>query len=228
MALFTTYNSVGMAEDVSDIIMDITPTDTPMTTMMKSEKVSARTFSFLEDSLRAAAVNAKVEGADAADITLGNVTERSNTTQILGESFSISATSDSVRTHGRAKETAYQLGRTLKSIKRDLEHAYVGVAQATVVGNATTARKMTSLINQISTGVDAGSNSTDALTESKLLTAGQTAFTNGSSPSVFMVKPADSTIVAGFSAASGRNREIAQGKTLVNVVDLYVDVASVH
>jgi hypothetical protein len=106
MALFTTYNSVGQAEDVSDIIMDITPTDTPMTTMMKSEKVSARTFSFLEDSLRAAAVNAKVEGADAADITLGNVTERSNTTQILGESFSISATSDSVRTHGRAKETA--------------------------------------------------------------------------------------------------------------------------
>ena len=66
------------------------------------------------------------------------------------------------------------------------------------------------------------------LTEAKLLTAGQTAFTNGSSPSVFMVKPADSTIVAGFSAASGRNREIAQGKTLVNVVDLYVDVASVH
>jgi len=115
-----------------------------------------------------------------------------------------------------------QLGRTLKSIKRDLEHAYVGVAQATVVGNATTARKMTSLINQISTDVDAGAGSADALTEAKLLTAGQTAFTNGSSPSVFMVKPADSTIVAGFSAASGRNREIAQGKTLVNVVDLYV------
>ena len=222
MALFTTYNSVGMAEDVSDIIMDITPTDTPMTSMMKSEKVTARTFSFLEDSLRAAAVNAKVEGADAADVTLTDVTERTNTTQILAEAFSISATSDAVRTHGRAKETAYQLGRTLKSIKRDLEHAYVGVAQASVVGTASAARKMTSLINQISTDVDAGSGSADPLTEAKLLTAGQTAFTNGSDPSVFMVKPADSTIVAGFSAASGRNREIAQGKTLVNVVDLYV------
>ena len=48
-----------------------------------------------------------------------------------------------------------QLGRTLKAIKRDLEYAYVGAAQASVTGNATTARKMTSLINQISTDVDA-------------------------------------------------------------------------
>ena len=222
MATFTTYNQIAMKEDVSDIITDITPTDTPMSTMMKSEKVSARTFSFLEDSLRAAAANFKVEGAAAAPITLGNVTERSNTTQILEESFVISATSDAVATHGRAKETAYQLGRTLKAIKRDLEFAYVGAAQATVVGSASAGRKMTSLINQISTAVDSGSNSTDALTEAKLLVAGQTAYTNGSSPTVLMIKPADSLIVASMAAVSGRNREIAQGKTLVNVVDLYV------
>ncbi len=222
MTTFTTYNQIGQAEDVSDIIMDITPTDTPMTSMMKSEKVSARTFSFLEDSLRAAASNAKVEGADSTDVTLTDVTERTNNTQILSESFKISATSDAVRTHGRAKETAYQLGRTLKNIKKDLEFSYVGVDQAAVAGNATTARKMQSLINQISTAVDAGSNASDALTEAKLLTAGQTAYDNGSDPSVFMIKAADSTLVAGFAASAGRNREIAQGKTLTNVVDLYI------
>ena len=222
MATFTTYNSIGMKEDVSDIISDITPTDTPMSTMMKTEKVTARTFSFLEDSLRAAGANAKVEGADSASITLGNPTERSNTTQILSETFQISSSSDAVSTYGRAKETAYQLGRTLKNIKRDLEFAYVGAAQATVVGNASTARKMTSLINQITTAVDSGANASDPLTEAKLLVAGQTAFTNGSDPSVLMIKPADSLLVASMAAASGRNREIAQGKTLVNVVDIYV------
>jgi len=121
-----------------------------------------------------------------------------------------------------------QLGRTLKAIKRDLEFAYVGAAQAAVAGNATTARKMTSLINQISTAVDSGSNSTDPLSEAKLLVAGQTAFNAGSDPSVLMIKPADSLLTAAFAAASGRNREVQQGKTLVNVVDLYVDVASVH
>ena len=43
-----------------------------------------------------------------------------------------------------------------------------------------------------------------------------------------MIKPADAQIVAGFAAASGRNREIAQGKNLVNVIDLYVEATSVH
>ena len=37
-----------------------------------------------------------------------------------------------------------------------------------------------------------------------------------------MIKPADARTVAGFSASSGRNREIADSKTLVNAIDLYV------
>ena len=37
-----------------------------------------------------------------------------------------------------------------------------------------------------------------------------------------MIKPADARIVSGFSASSGRNREIADSKTLVNAIDLYV------
>ena len=98
----------------------------------------------------------------------------------------------------------------------------VGVEQAAVAGTASAARKMTSVLNQISTTVDAGTNATDALTEAKLLLAGQTAYDNGSDPDTFMIKPGDAQIVAGFSAASGRNREIAQGKTLVNAIDLYV------
>ena len=228
MTVYTTYSQVGKAEDVSNILSDITPTDTPMLTMTKTEKVSARTFSFLEDSLRAAASNAKVEGADAADITLIDIVERTNNTQILEETFRISGSADAVKTYGRAKETALQLGKTLKSIKRDLEFSLVGVDQAAVAGSSSVARKMASLINQISTGIDAGANATDSLTEAKLLEAGQTAFNNGSDPSVFMIKPADAQIVAGFSASAGRNREVAQGKTLVNVIDLYVDVASVH
>lgn len=222
MTVYTTYSQVGKAEDVSNILSDITPTDTPMLTMTKTEKVSARTFSFLEDSLRAAASNAKVEGADAADITLIDIVERTNNTQILEETFRISGSADAVKTYGRAKETALQLGKTLKSIKRDLEFSLVGVDQAAVAGSSSTARKMASLINQISTGVDAGAGAADALTEAKLLEAGQTAFNNGSDPSVFMIKPADAQIVAGFSASAGRNREVAQGKTLVNVIDLYV------
>ena len=95
----------------------------------------------------------------------------------------------------------------------------VGVDQATVAGGASTARKMNSVSQQISTTLDAGSNSTDPLTEAKLLTLHQTCYTNGSEPSVLMIKPADATIVADFATATGRNREI-DAKTLVNVIDV--------
>ena len=98
----------------------------------------------------------------------------------------------------------------------------VGVDNAAVVGTTSAAREMASVTQMITTDVDAGSNATDALTEAKLLELGQTCFNNGSDPTVFMIKPADAQIVAGFAAASGRNREIAQGKNLVNVIDLYV------
>ena len=67
-------------------------------------------------------------------------------------------------TYGRAKETAYQLGKALKEIKRDVERAFVGVDNAAVTGNASTAREMASVTQQIASGnsIDAGSNATDA------------------------------------------------------------------
>jgi len=51
MATYTSYNQVGKAEDVSDIISDISPTDTPLYSTIRSEKVSARVFEWQEDSL---------------------------------------------------------------------------------------------------------------------------------------------------------------------------------
>ena len=111
------------------------------------------------------------------------------------------------------------LAKTLKAIKLDVEKALVGVDQAAVPGSASAARKMASVSQQISTTVDAGSNSTDALTEAKLIELHQTCYTNGSEPTVLMIKPADATIVAGFATATGRNREI-DAKTLINVIDV--------
>ena len=219
MSTYSTYDQVGLKESVADILTDITPFDTPAMTMFKDEKVGARTFSWLEDSLAAAGANAAVEGADASMATLTNAVERTNNTQILTKAFQVSATADAVGTYGRAKETAHQLGKALKEIKRDAEFALVGADQAAVGGSSSVARKMASAIAQIST-VEAGG--TAALTETMLLNAGQTAYNSGSDVDTFMIKPADAQIVAGFSASAGRNREIAQGKTLVNAIDLYI------
>lgn len=115
------------------------------------------------------------------------------------------------------------MGKALKEIKRDLERAFVGVDNAAVTGTSSVAREMASATQQITTTVDAGANATDALTEAKLLELGEDCFNNGSDPSVLMIKPADAQIVAGFAASSGRNREFAQTRELVNVIDLYVN-----
>ena len=220
---FTTYNQVGLAEDVSSIITNLTPTDTPFTSMIKSEKVNARVFEWMEDSLPNAQDNKHVEGAEYVNVARTATTLRTNNTQILSDTFEVSATADAVETHGRARESAYQLAKALKSIKRDLEFAYVGQDNAKVTGSASVAREMDSAIQQISTDVDAGSNATDALTEAKLLELGEDCYNNGSDPSVFMIKPADSTIVAGFDATAGRNRTINDENTaLVHAIDLYI------
>ena len=229
MATYTTYQQVGQAEDVSDLISNITPSDTPFYSSIKSEKVSARIYEWQTDTLTPGGANANVEGADATDIDLTPTTMLSNTVQIFQKTFKISRTSDVVKTYGRAKETAYQLGKKLKEIKSDVEYAMVGAAaQAMVVGNdSTTARKFANVWQQIDSTMKfaAAGTGTAALAEAKVLEAGQALFKSGGEATILMVKPEDSLKIADFANASGRHREINNGqsdKQIINVVNLYV------
>lgn len=231
MALYTSYDLVGRAEDVSDIITNISPTKTPFQSSLKSEKVSQRVFQWQEDSLRAVQVNAKIEGFTAADATLSATTLRSNVTQILEKTIKVSATSDVINKYGRAKETAYQLSKAGEEVNRDLEYAFVGIDQAAVSGDNSTARQMASALNQIdaattiTTDSDTGTagNQAGPLTEANILTLHQTLFEQGGDPSILMVKPSDSKLIAAFTGASGRYREFTDGtQTLTNAVNLYV------
>lgn len=224
MALYTTYDTVGIKEDVSDVITNLSPTKTPFQSMIGSDSIHHRTFSWLEDSLRAVQVNAQTEGFTASDATLTPPTSRSNVAQILSKTFKISNTEEAVDKYGRAKETAYQSVIAGEEVKRDLENAYVGIDQASVAGDASgpTARKMASATQQIAAG-NTIAGGTAALTETMLLSCGQACYNAGADPSVFMIKPADSLIVAGFTGASGRARNFNDSqKTLTNVVNLYV------
>ena len=235
MAAYTTYDTVGIKEDVSDIISRLTPTKTPFQTMIGNDKTKNRQFQWMEDSLRAVQVNAKVEGFDASEATLTPPTLRSNYTQIMEKTIKVSATEDTVDQYGRAKETAYQLVKAGEELKRDKEHAFVGLAQAATAGDASSTARLTasasSLITNASsryymgagTPLGGTTGTAAALSETALLGIGQAIYNNGSDASVFMIKPADSLIVSAFTGASGRQREISgDSKKLVNVVDLYV------
>jgi hypothetical protein len=220
-----TYEQVKIAEDVSDIISNISPTATPFQSAIGNEKVDNTIFTWLEDELRAVASNAKVEGADATDATVAQPTERTNRTQIMSETVKVSRTANRVKTYGRAREMAYQLNKSAKSLKRDLEHAYVGADQSAAAGDASTARTMASAQKLMNEADYVYTGDGNPLSEAILLDALQQSYDAGAEPSRIMVTPSNSVVVADFAKASGRYRTLQTGGTdrsIVNVVDIYV------
>jgi hypothetical protein len=225
MATFQTYEQVGIKEDISDIISNISPTKTPFQTAIGSEKINNTLFQWQEDSLRAVAAAPAVEGADATYITVNPTVMRNNRTQIFVEAVQTSGTVDAVSLHGRARESAYQLAKSAAQLKRDLENAYVGTAQAAVVGNDSTARQMAGVQQQVDVSLVSYMGAATNLSETALLAALQAAFSAGADPTRIQVTPSNSLILANFAAAAGRYRTLQTGgndKAIVNVVNLYV------
>jgi hypothetical protein len=240
MAQYTSYETVGVKEDVSDIISNISPTKTPFQSSIGSDKCTQKLFEWQEDSLRAVATNSNVEGFTASDVTITPTTMRSNLTQIMYEAIKVAGSVDAQDAYGRAKESAYQIAKTGAQLKRDLEHAYVGTAQAKVTPTDNgTARVMAGFQAQLLNGGSGSLDQTDDFvlytgggatvpTEANVLDVLQHLYEAGSEATVIMVTPDNSMTVADFAKASGRYRTLDTSssmksqKTILNVVDLYV------
>lgn len=242
MATYQTYTQVGLKEDVSDIISNISPTTTPFLSSIGTESVHNTLFQWQEDSLASTAENAEVEGFTASSATLSPTTMRSNHTQIQSKTVKISGTNDAVDAYGRAQETAYQLSKKAAEFKRDIEFNLVGDRTTggnnAAAGNATTARFTANIHGNdagsaavINSAVieDVGTSGTAAaLTEQDILNLGDKLYDEGATASVLMIKPADSLVIAGFTRSavgSGNARQehfVNGGRTLMNVVDVYI------
>jgi len=227
MATYTNYTAVGKKESVADVISNISPTDTPFISGIGKDKITQTLFQWQTDTLAAARVNANVEGYTAASVTLAPTTMLSNVTQILEKTFQVSDTLEAVSLYGRAKEAAYQASKASAEVKRDLEYACVGTKQTQVTGSSSVARQFAGAQAQIDASmITTTGSSTTPLSEANVLSALQAVYTQGGDPSVLMVTPADSIVVAGFAAAAGRYRTIenagSKSKTVVNAVNLYV------
>lgn len=226
MALYSTYENVGAKEDISAVISNISPTKTPFQSMIGNEKSTQKVFQWQEDSLRAVADNNQAEGFDPTDVTAVPTVMRSNIVQIMQETIKVSGSLDNTDNYGRAKETAYQLAKSSAQVKRDLENTYVGLAQAKVTpADNLTNRKMAGYQTQINTSGTSQVVYTGAgpapLAESFVLSAMQNLYNQGADPTSLMVTPNNSTIVSDFAKATGRLRDITDGTTIVNTVEVY-------
>ena len=135
----------GNREDLSDILYDVSPTETPFVTMAsKSESATAVNHEWLTDKLGDPVKNAHVEGAVASPVKPAGRARLGNYTQIFQKHAVVTGTQEKVLKGGGIKsEMAYQVARRMKEIKRDLEFACVGSGhQVKKAGAEDTAREM--------------------------------------------------------------------------------------
>jgi len=121
-----TFGGVQIREDLSNIIYNISPMDTPFMTGAGRGTASNTLYEWQKDELAAAAANQKFEGDDPASLVVSQPTKLQNYTQISEKAVQTSGTAEAVDWAGRKSSQAYQLAKRAKEIKRDMEFMLTG------------------------------------------------------------------------------------------------------
>ncbi len=108
---FTTYSAVGLREDLSDIIYNISPTETPFMTGIAREKATAVYHEWQSDALETPnGANAQIQGDDISTYDAVVPTVRlGNYSQISRKTVIVSMTEEAVDKAGRKSEMGYQV-----------------------------------------------------------------------------------------------------------------------
>lgn len=200
---FTTFSAVGNREDLSDKIYRIDPTDTPFYSGIERSKATAVNHEWQTQALAAASnSNFQLEGDDNVTADAATATVRlGNIAQIQTKIPRVTGTQRVVDSAGRDDEMDYQVMLKGMELKRDVETSFVGTNQAKVTGNATTPRKLASILSWIKTNVSqAGTSPTAAdgtdvrtdgtqraFTEAQLKSVLQQCWTSGGKPETIML-----------------------------------------
>ena len=100
---------VGNREDLSDIVYNVDPTDTPVLTAVGSSKATAVLHEWQTDVLdTASATNQNREGETVSAAAFTATVRESNTCEIAQKAFAVTGTQMAVRPAGRKDELAYQ------------------------------------------------------------------------------------------------------------------------
>jgi hypothetical protein len=239
---FETYGAKGIREDLSNVIYNISPVETPLFSNAGRETATNTYFEWQVDTLSAPVSNAYLEGDDAAIDAVQATSRAGNYTQISRKTVSIAGTLEAVDKAGRRSELAYQLAKKSKELKRDMEYIAAG-NQVAAAGNAGTARTtagfetwMNSLGNSdgsntansnrgtggadpvYSGGGAPGAAPTDgtqrAFTEAMLKDVVQQVYKNSvSAPPILMVGPFNKQVVSSFPGIATTRYQLTKPET---------------
>jgi hypothetical protein len=239
---FTTYSAKGIREDLSNVITNIAPEETPFQSNIGRETISNTLFEWQTDTLADAAANAQLEGDDVASFDSVTATVRlTNYAQISRKTIILSNTEEVVNKAGRRSELAYQIAKRGSELKRDQEFIMLNGGVA-VAGNTTTARVTASLGAFVKTNTDKQTDGVDpsyttlpnsartdgnvrTFTETILKNVIQKVWTAGGTPKILMCGPVNKQRVSGFSGIASSRFNINGGDkpaVLIGAVDIYV------
>jgi hypothetical protein len=248
----TRYDATkAVREDFADVIYNIAPTDCPLMSNIGRDTAKQTYTEWQTDTLAAAAGNAQIEGDDAPANDAVVATNRvGNYTQISRKVVQVSGTVESIGLAGIKSMLGYQMAKKAKELKRDMEFVLCG-DQLGVVGNNTTARKLSALGAWIITNwyqvATAGTPSAPAMssgsdgypsvaavdgstpinfTEVHLKQMLQNMWTQGGDVdgSFVMAGPVNKARVSTFAGIATRYRDVAAGKAaqIIGAADIYV------
>ena len=223
---FKTYDATAIREDLSDVIYDISPTDTPfMSSIAGKGSVSNTLFEWQTEALASAVINNyHVEGADAGTAATTVTARVTNQTQISKKVVEVSGSHEAVNNAGKKSELAHQLAKASKELKRDMEGSLLA-DNAAAAGNATTARETRGAAHWITTNVtDAGSSSTHAaMVEADVLAAAEAVWTAGGEASTILLGATNKKLITAMSGRADSVRSVSDNNTTIqNAVDVYV------
>jgi len=241
----TRYDAIGIREDLSNIIYNISPETTPfVSNMSKRRSVKNTYFEWQTDSLSAAAANKQLDGDDVGSFTAVTPTARlGNYTQIMRKVGIIADNLDgAIDEAGRRSELAYQITKQGNELKRDVEYNLVGVNAAAAAGATGTARATASLSAFIRTNTSKGSGGADptvssgvvnaartdgtarAISETLLKGVLQSVWTQGGDPKFLMVGAHVKTVVSSFSGIAAQRYMAPSDSptTIIGAADVYM------
>jgi hypothetical protein len=154
---FDSYDAVGIREDLSDVITNISPEETPFHTKSAKSRARNTLHEWQTDSLRASAANAHIEGDATTAEARSDTTRLGNYTQIFKNAVVVPDTDEGLDKAGRAREIAYQTLKIAKEQKLDIEKALFD-NNARAAGNSTTARELAGAPAWLTSNTDFGAN----------------------------------------------------------------------
>ena len=234
---FDTYDSVGIREDLSDVIHNISPEETPFYSKAAKKAAKNTLVEWQTDSLRASAVNAHIEGDATTAEARAATTRLGNYTQIFKNAVVVSDSDDNVDNAGRAKEIAYQTLKIAKEQKLDIEKALFA-NNARAAGNSTTARELAGAPAWLTTNTVAGSGGADptgdgtdartdgtqaAFSQDNFDTVMQSIWVAGGKPDTVYLSAFQMNVALGFTGNNNQRSSVQAGdERVVKSLAVYV------